>query len=68
MRGIAKKRGLDLTAISLSVSYKRWFGATPFEVNATVATYWYRKKMQTNKMLSIAFNFALNIDKRYSSE
>ena len=32
------KRGLDLTAISLSVSYKRWFGAKPFEVNATVAT------------------------------
>ena len=33
---LAKKRGLDLTAISLSVSYKRWFGAKPFEINATV--------------------------------
>ena len=31
--------------------------------------YWYCKKMkmQTNKMLSIAFNFALNIDKRSAS-
>ena len=58
----------DLTAINLPVSYKRWFGAKPFEVNATVATYWYRKKMQTNKMLSKAFNFALNIDKRSTSE
>ena len=63
---LAKKRGLDLTAINLSVSYKRWFGAKHFEVNATV--YWYRKKMQTNKMLSKAFNFALNIDKRSASE
>ena len=25
--------------------------------------YWYRNKMQTNKMLSKAFNFALNIDR-----
>ena len=65
---IAEKKGLDLTAINLSVSYKRWFGAKPFEVNATVATYWYRNKMQTNKMLSKAFNFALNIDKRSASE
>ena len=32
------KRGLDLTAINLSVSYKRWFKAKPFEVNATVTT------------------------------
>ena len=31
-------RGLDLTAINLSVFYKGWFGAKPFEVNATVAT------------------------------
>ena len=65
---LAKKRGLDLTGINLSVFYKRWFGAKPFEINATVATYWYRKKMQTNKMLSKAFNFALNIDKRSASE
>ena len=65
---LAKKRGLDLTAINLSVSYKRWFGAKPFEVNATVAMYWYRKKMQTNKMLSKAFNFALNINTRSASE
>ena len=35
---LANKRGLDLTAISLSVSYKLLFGAKPFEVNATVAT------------------------------
>ena len=65
---LAKKRGLDLTATNLSVSYKRWFGAKPFKVNAIVATYWYRKKMHTNKMLSKAFNFALNIDKRSASE
>ena len=65
---LAKKRGLDLTAINLSVSYKRWFGAKPFEVNATVASYRYRKKMQSNKMISKAFNFALNIDKRSGSE
>ena len=32
------KRGLDLTAINLSVSYKRWFKAKLFEVNTTVAT------------------------------
>ena len=48
---LAKKRGLDLTAINLSVFCKRCLGANPFEVNATVATYWYPKKMQTNKML-----------------
>ena len=65
---LAKKRGLDLTAINLSVSYKRGFGAKPFEINAIVATYWFRKKMQTNKMLSKAFNFALNIDKRSASK
>ena len=65
---LAKKRRLDLIAASLSVSYKWWFGAKPFEVNATVATHWHRKKMQTNKMLSKAFNFALNIDKRSASE
>ena len=65
---LAEKRGLYLTAIRLSVSYKRWFGVKPFEVNATVATYWYCKKMQTNKMLSKAFNFALNIDKRSASK
>ena len=35
---LAEKRGLDLTAVNLPVSYKRWFGAKPFEVNATVAT------------------------------
>ena len=61
---LATKRGLDLTAISLSVSYKQWFGPKPFEVNATVAMHCYRKKMQTNKMLSKAFNFALDIDTR----
>ena len=65
---LAKKRGLDLTATNLSLSYERWFGAKPFEVNAIVATYWYRKKIQTNKMLSKAFNFALNIDKHSVSE
>ena len=47
------RRELEPTAMSLFVSYKRWFGAMPFEVqvNATVARYWYRKKMQINKML-----------------
>ena len=36
--------GLDPTAINLSVYYKRWFEAMLFEaeVNATIATYWYR--------------------------
>ena len=63
---LAKKRGLDLTAINLSVSYKWWFGEKLFEVNATVATYC--KKMQTNRMLSKAFNFALNIDTRSASK
>ena len=58
-QNLAKKRGLDLTAVPC----KRWFGAKPFEVNATVATYWYNKKMQTKKMLSKAFNLALNMDK-----
>ena len=65
---LAKKRGLDLTAINLSVSYKRWFGAKPFEINTTVETYRYRKKMQTNKMLSEEFSFALSIDKRSANE
>ena len=65
---IAKKGRLDPTAINLSVSYKRWFGVKPFEVNATVTTYWYHKKMQTNKMLSKAFNFALNIEKHSAGE
>ena len=65
---LAKKKGLDLTAISLSVSYKRRFGMKLFGVNAIVATYWYREKMQTNKMLSKAFNRALNIKKRSASK
>ena len=38
---IAKKGGLDPTAINLSVSYKRWFGAKRFEVNAIVTAYRY---------------------------
>ena len=67
-RKLAKKRGLELTATNLSASYKRWFEVKPFGVNATVATYWYRTKMQTNKMLLKAFNFALNIDKHSASE
>ena len=45
-----------------------WSEALWGKRNRRNVAYWYRKKMQTNKMLSKAFNFALNIDKRSASE
>ena len=63
-------RGLDRTAINLFCVLQMvvWSEALWGKRDHRNAAYWYRKKMQTNKMLSNAFIFALNIDKRSASE
>ena len=54
--------------ICLCLTNGGWSEALRGKRDRRNVAYWYRKKMQTNKMLSKAFNFALNIDKRSASE